>query len=281
MLTRDAKRNAYVVTVQELHTYPLKSGRGIAWQRVKVVPTGFLWDRHWMLVNAQGQFLSQRSHPVMAQIRTSIDASGLHLQLGDAPPLHLPLEPWGEPVAVRVWSDDCEGFDQGAQARAWASRALGEPVRVVRMPASPRRMANARYAGPTPTPVSFSDGFPVLVCNRTSLHELNRRMPEPVGMERFRPNLVLEGLPAFAEDRIDAVRIGAVTLKLVKPCTRCVITATDQLTGERSTNPLAVLREFRMDKSLKGVTFGENAVPAHGVGHYIEVGARCDIEYGS
>ena len=203
----------------------------------------------------------------------------MRLQLGDAPPLDLPLEPRGELAGVRVWSDDCEGLDQGAQATAWASHALGEPVRVVRMPAHPRRLANSRYAGPARVPVSFSDGFPVLVCNRASLAELNRRMPEPVGMERFRPNLVLDGLPAFAEDRIQALRIGAVTLKLVKPCTRCVITATDQRTGERSTNPLPVLKTFRMNQALKGVTFGENAVPAQGVGEFIEVGARCDIEY--
>ncbi len=268
-----------MITVQELNIYPLKSGRGIARTRVELARTGFVWDRHWMFINVRGQFLSQRTHPVLAQITTAIGDSSLTLRIGDDSPLSLPLQPRGEPAAVRVWSDDCEGFDQGDVAAMWASRVLGEAARVVRMPAHPRRVADARYAGLQPVPVSFSDGFPILVCNRESLTQLNLRMPQPVGMERFRPNLVLEGLPAFAEDRIATLHIGAVTLKLVKPCTRCVITATDQRTGERSTNPLPVLKEFRMDRELKGVTFGENAIPAAGVGEFIELGAVCEIEY--
>jgi uncharacterized protein YcbX len=271
-------RNARVVTVQELNIYPLKSGRGISCERVELAPTGFRWDRHWMLVNAQGRFLSQRSHPVLARIKTAISATDFTLQVDDMTPLVLPLEPRGEITAVQVWNDLCDGFDQGDAATAWASQVIGEPVRVVRMPAHPRRMASAKYAGPQPVPVSFTDGFPVLVCNRASLEALNRRMPAAVGMERFRPNLVLEGLPAFAEDRIAALRIGAVTLNLVKPCTRCVITSMDQRTGAASTNPLPVLKEFRMDRELHGVTFGENAVPAAGVGQFIEVGAECEIE---
>ncbi len=268
-----------MITVQELHIYPLKSGRGIARERVGLAPTGFIWDRHWMMVNARGQFLSQRTHPMLARIATSISEAELTLQIDDEPPLSLPLQPRGELAAVRVWQDACEGFDQGPTAAAWASRVLGEPVRVMRMPTHPKRMANATYAGVQPVPVSFSDGFPVLVCNRASLAELNRRMPEPIGMERFRPNLVLDGLAAFAEDRIAALRIGPVTLKLVKPCTRCVITATDQRTGERSGNPLPVLQQFRMNHELHGVMFGENAIPTAGVGQCIELGAECEVDY--
>ncbi len=274
-------RNARVVTVQELNIYPLKSGRGISRERVELVPTGFRWDRHWMLVNAQGRFLSQRSHPVLARITTAISATAFTMQIDDAAPLVLPLEPRGEMTAVQVWNDPCDGFDQGAAATAWMSQAIGEPVRVVRMPTHPRRMASARYAGPEPVPVSFADGFPILVCNRASLEALNRRMPAPIGMERFRPNLVLEGLPAFAEDEIAALHIGRVILNLVKPCTRCVITSLDQRTGAPSTNPLPVLKEFRMDRELHGVTFGQNAVPAAGVGQFIELGAECEIEYKS
>jgi uncharacterized protein len=232
-----------------------------------------------MLVNAQGRFLSQRSHPVLARIKTAIDATDLTLQIDDAPALVLPLAPRGEITAVQVWNDACHGFDQGEAATAWASQVVGEPVRVVRMPAHPARMASAKYAGPIAAPVSFADGFPVLVCNRASLEALNLRMPAPVGMERFRPNLVLEGLPAFAEDRIAAVHIGSVTLNLVKPCTRCVITSMDQRSGAPSTNPLPVLKQFRMDRKLHGVTFGENAVPVAGVGQFIELGAECAVDY--
>jgi uncharacterized protein YcbX len=128
-------------------------------------------------------------------------------------------------------------------------------------------------------PVAFSDGFPILVCNGASLDYLNTRMPQSIPMERFRPNIVLDGLPPFAEDRIATLQIGPVTLSLVKPCTRCVITSTDQRTGERSTNPLPFLREFRFDRALLGVTFGENAILTAGVGNTIERGAKCDVTY--
>ena len=101
---------------------------------------------------------------------------------------------------------------------------------------------------PTPAPVSFSDGFPILVVNLASLAELNSRMPQAVPLERFRPNIALEGLEPFAEDRIAALEFGPITLRLVKPCARCVITSTDQRTGELSTNPLPVLRQFRFDR---------------------------------
>jgi uncharacterized protein len=125
--------------------------------------------------------------------------------------------------------------------------------------------------------MGFADGYPVLVVNRESLTELNRRMPEPIPIGRFRPNLVIDGLEPFAEDHIDTIVIGAVTLRFVKPCTRCVVTSTDQLTGERSTNPLPVLRTFRWNRELKGVTFGENAVVESGAGKSIARGTPCVI----
>ena len=134
------------------------------------------------------------------------------------------------------------------------------------------RLANAKYAGPYPVPVAFPDGYPVLICNTASLESLNRRMPKPIPMERFRPDVVLGGLTEFAEDRIDTLSFGDVVLRLVKPCIRCIITSTDQKTGERSTNPLPVLRKFRFDKKLLGVKFGENAVISAGIGSSLEVG---------
>lgn len=270
-----------MVTVDELNVYPLKSGRRIPKSSVRLTATGFEWDRHWMVVNAEGTFLSQRTHPRLAWIQPELSSSALTLHAPEREPLVLPLEACGESIGVRVWKDPCHGLDQGEVANAWVSAVLGEPVRVVRVIDNPKRIANPEFAGPTPAPVAFADGFPVLVCNRASLENLNTRMPEPVGMERFRPNLVLEGLPPFAEDRISSIRIGDVTLRLVKPCTRCVITSTDQRTGELSTNPLPVLRQFRFDRTLLGVTFGENAVPTAGVGALIETGAECVVTYRS
>ncbi|MGH8297040.1 MAG: MOSC domain-containing protein, partial [Steroidobacteraceae bacterium] len=152
-----------------------------------------------------------------------------------------------------------------------------EPVRIVRTPATPGRRANPEYAGAIPSPLAFPDGYPIMLCNRASLDDLNRRLPEALPMERFRPNLVLSGLPPFAEDRIDSIEIGGVLLTLVKPCTRCIIPSTDQRTGIRGFDPLPVLRTFRFDRDLLGVKFGENAVICRGAGEFLERGMECRV----
>ncbi|HJS91206.1 MAG TPA: MOSC N-terminal beta barrel domain-containing protein [Steroidobacteraceae bacterium] len=267
------------ITVQALNVYPLKSARGIPKARVWLAGTGFEWDRHWMVVREDGTFLTQRTHPSLTHIATELTEDELILTSEGLQPLALPLAPRGPAQPVRIWKDACEGLDQGDAAAAWVSRVLAEPVRIVRVPPAPRRRANPEYAGPEPAPLAFPDGYPVLICNRASLDDLNRRAPEALPMERFRPNLVLEGLPAFAEDRIGSIEIGPVRLTLVKPCTRCIIPSTDQRTGIRGFDPLPLLRTFRFDRKLLGVTFGENAVITRGVGEILERGAPCRVSY--
>jgi uncharacterized protein YcbX len=264
-----------MAVVQELFIYPLKSARGIAQKSTRLTLTGFEWDRQWMAVDARGQFVSQRTHPKLALIVPEISADSLTLMVQDFTPLQLPLEPVGEVVAVMVWEDRCAGLDQGDEAADWVSAAVGDALRLVRRAPLPDRLANPQFAGPHAAQLAFSDGYPILVCNEASLADLNVRMPEPIPMERFRPNIVLTGLSAFEEDRIDVLQMGSIELRLVKPCTRCVITTTDQRTGERSTNPLPVLRTFRFDRALLGVTFGENAVIATGIGCGLTRGAEC------
>jgi len=267
------------VTVQELNVYPLKSARGIPQARVRLATTGFEWDRHWMVVREDGLFLTQRTHPSLTLILTELTRAGLTLSAEGLDPLLLPLTPQGASRPVRIFKDACQGLDQGDEAAAWVSRVLGEPVRVVRTPATPDRRASPQFAGPRPAPVAFPDGYPILVCNRASLDDLNGRIPEALPMERFRPSLVLAGLPPFAEDRIATIEIGPIALTLVKPCTRCIIPSTDQRTGIRGFDPLPVLRTFRFDRKLLGVTFGENAVITRGVGEFLERGAECRVAY--
>ena len=279
---RDAHAGAPVTTIAtvlDLFVYPVKSARAIARSRVRVGASGFEWDRQWMLVDGKGTFLSQRTHPRLARIVPEITASALVLRAEGAHELSVPLDTRGDRVAVRVWDDACVGIDQGAAANAWASRLLGEAVRLVRASPGMVRPANVKFAHPTPAPLAFSDGYPLLVCNQASLEDLNRRLSSPVPMERFRPNLVLTGLPAWAEDRIDRIEVGGVSLRLVKPCTRCSIPSRDQVTGEASTDPLPVLRKFRFDRSLRGATFGENAVIAEGTGGEIERGSPCGVTF--
>jgi uncharacterized protein len=266
-------------TVAGLFFYPLKSTRGIERGRVRVVATGFEWDRQWMAIDEHGTFLSQRTHPRLARIVPEIGAVELTLDAPGLPPLALPLVADGERVAVRVHRDPCVGLDQGAEAAAWLSEALGQPVRLVRVPPDPARRANPQFAGPAPAPMGFADGYPVLVCNQASLDDLNARLPDPVPMERFRPNLVLAGLPAWAEDEIETLGLGELTLRLVKPCTRCTIPSVDQRTGAASTDPTPALRAFRFSRELRGVTFGENAVIVAGTGCKIERGSPCRVTF--
>jgi uncharacterized protein YcbX len=268
-----------IATVTDLFVYPVKSSRAIAKPRVRVTWTGFEWDRQWMVIDGKGTFLSQRTHPKLALIVPEVTPHGLVLTAPDLPPLQLPFSTDGERIAVRVHRDPCVGLDQGHKANEWVSRALGQAVRLVRVPPNTERRANPAFAGTVPAPMGFADGYPVLVCNQASLDDLNERMPEAIPMERFRPNIVLDGLPAWAEDRIDSIHVGDLTLRLVKPCTRCTIPSIDQHTGLPSTDPTPVLKTFRFNKELLGISFGENAVIASGTGCQIERGAACHVTF--
>lgn len=267
------------IFIEELNLYPLKSARGIPRTRARLGTTGLEWDRHWLVIREDGMFLTQRTHPLLTHIVTDLTGEGLILTSAGLPPLTLPLAPQGTSRPVRIWKDSCEGLDQGEEAASWVSRVLGEPARVVRTPATPGRRADPEFAGSAFSPIAFPDAYPILVCTRASLEDLNRRLPEPLPMERFRPSVVLAGLPPYAEDRIASLEIGPVTLTLVKPCTRCIIPSTDQRTGVRGLDPVAVLRTFRFDRKLLGVTFGENAVITRGVGEILERGAECRVTY--
>jgi uncharacterized protein len=268
-----------IATVTELYVYPVKSARAAARSRVRVIGTGFEWDRQWMFIDGKGTFLSQRTHPQLARIVPEVSHDALNLSAPDLPPLSVPFSQDGERIDVRVHRDACVGVDQGDAAAEWASRAIGSAVRLVRVPPDPARRANPKFAGRIEAPMGFADGFPILVCNEASLANLNERMPEPIPMERFRPNIVLSGLAPWDEDRIDALSIGGLNLRLVKPCTRCTMPAVDQRLGVFSTDPGPVLKQFRFDKALLGVTFGENAVIASGLGGAIERGALCQVTF--
>jgi uncharacterized protein YcbX len=255
----------------------MKSARAIGRSCARVGPAGLEWDRHWMGVDARGTFLTQRTHPRLALIEPEIRAEHLVLNACGEPPLPVPLAPAGEPIEVRVWKHSGPALDAGEEAARWLSRVLKAPARLVGLAPQMDRVADRTYTGSLSAPLAFADGFPILVCNQASLEVVNERLPAEVPMGRFRPNLVLSGLPAFAEDRIDTLRIGQITLRLVKPCTRCVIPAIDQRTGERGADPTPVLRELRFDPVLRGVTFGENAVVSAGVGALLTRGSDCVV----
>ncbi len=266
-------------TLSGLFIYPVKSARGIAQASARVTPLGLEWDRQWMIVDERGVFLSQRTHPQLARLVPRIEAHALMLTAPELTELRVPLDVQGETLPVRVWDDHMSALTQGAHADEWLSWAVGQPVRLVRVGAGMGRHANPKFAGALPAPIGFPDGYPFLVCNSASLEDLNTHLPAPIPMTRFRPNLVLEGLSAWAEDRIDTLQFDDLTLKLVKPCTRCSIPSLDPETGAPSTDPTPALKRFRFSPELHGVTFGENAVIAASGGRDLRRGSAVAITW--
>jgi uncharacterized protein YcbX len=184
---------------------------------------------------------------------------------------------------VVVWRSHVLGIDQGDAAAAWFSDHLGRRARLVRFdPAKPRR-CNPDYVGTTGAHTMFADGYPLLVIGQASLDDLNARLASkgspPLPMNRFRPNVVVTGLPPYDEDHLDTIESGGVTLKLVKSCVRCQVTTTDQATARVGIEPLATLGMYRRDDALAGVTFGMNAIVTAGAGHPLETGAAATVTY--
>lgn len=247
----------------DLLVYPVKSAAGMSVTEWPVTAQGLHLDRSFMVVDAQsGEFLTQRQLPAMALIRPSLADDQLHLQTpGGAASVR--LEELGQQRSIQVWEHAGPARDCGDPPAELLSDLLGSAVRLVGLDPSHDRQADAEHAGPG-VPVSFSDGYPLLVIGQASLADLNARLPQPLPMNRFRPNLVLGGTEAFAEDAWPRITVGSIPIDLVKPCTRCAITTVDQATGQRAgAEPLRALGTFR--RSEKGVMFGQNAVP-RGVG---------------
>ncbi len=266
-----------IARLQSLHVYPVKSCAGIALDSAVLGARGIEYDRHWMVVDAGGRCLTQRTHPRLALVRTALGPDALRLSAPSGVVLTLPLgAPSSPPVVrrVRIWDDELPAIDCGAAAARWISALLETEAALVRAMPGIHREATARWRGTVPAPVDFPDAYPLLVCNLSSLADLEARMPagETLSMARFRPNLVISGAPAYAEDVTYEISGADWTLRLVKPCTRCSTTAVDPLTGMPGVNPLPVLRRYRFDRELRGVTFGQNAVIVAGVGASLRTG---------
>lgn len=175
-------------------------------------------------------------------------------------------------IPVRIFDDDARGAVVGAEADRWFKRFLGVDCRLVYMPDDVVRPVDPRYAQ-SDDRVGFADGFPLLLLSEASLADLNSRLPEPVTEDRFRPNLVVSGADAFAEDGWRRLRLGGVGLRVAKPCSRCAITTVDQATGERGKEPLRTLDGYRRVGSK--VMFGQNL--AHDEPGEIGVGDRLEV----
>jgi uncharacterized protein YcbX len=254
--------------------------RGCDCERAPVEERGLAGDRRWLAVDAKGVFLTQRSHPHMATMTAGLTPSGLSLFAEGFGGIEIDCPSGAHRRRVVVWKSEVEAADAGENASAFLSDLIGEEAHLVFMDDRATRRNESIWT-PSPIPVSFADAFPVLVTTAGSLAALNSEIEKhggaPAAMARFRPNIVVDCNDPWAEDHWTCLRIGDVTLDLVKPSDRCIVTTIDQQTGERDgKEPLASLARIHpsTDPRIKGVLFGVNAVPrslgAIGVGDEVE-----------
>lgn len=269
------------VTIAGLHVYPVKSCGGVELDEVLVIETGLEFDRAWMLVDDQGEFVSQRELPRLVLVSCDLRHSEVVLRAPGMLALHLALDAVEAPVRVRVWRDEVAAYDMGSLAAQWFSDFLCQPLRLVRFDPEQKRLASRAWTGEIEAEAAFSDEFPLLVVSQASLDALNERLAyrdvAPATMQRFRPNIVLAGLDAHGEDFLDEIAFdtpeGLVRLKLVKPCARCPIPNIDPNTGEAGTEPGDTLATYRSDPHVNGaITFGMNAVIVEGIERALRVG---------
>ena len=268
-----------------LNLHPIKSCAVVPVEEAVLVETGFEYDREWMVIDARGHGVTQRDHPRMALVRIALRSDDLVLRAPGMLALHVRLDAVEAARRAQVWNDEVAAFDMGDLAAQWFSDFLGAPLRLVRFdPEVAQRFADKAWTGAVQAPTAFVDQFPLLVISTASLAELNRRLvtagQEAVSMNRFRPNIVLDGVAdAHGEDFIDELTIespdGPVLLKMVKPCTRCTVPDVDPTTGENGHRVADTLMGYRADPRFKGaLTFGINAVIVAGIEHRLRVGAR-------
>ncbi|MFZ9188721.1 MAG: MOSC domain-containing protein, partial [Algoriphagus sp.] len=226
----------------------------------QVEEKGFQYDRRWMLVDPSGEFLTQRQHPQLALLQVALGTSELTVfsKVDPSREISFDLEMnSGKEMQVKVWGDEVAALQVAPTVSAWFSDFLGMDVELVVMPESSHRKLNPRYAVQEES-VSFADGMPYVIIGQASLDELNGRLADPVGMDRFRPNLVFSGGDAYAEDQFKQLQIGEVEFQVVKPCARCVMITVDQEKGTKGKEPLATLATYRSQGAK--VYFGQNAV---------------------
>jgi len=260
-----------VITISELYIHPLKSAAAISLEQVLLDEFGLQYDRRWMLTDEKGNFLSQRQLPEMCLINALVMETSLRLAAPGMPDVDAYVDESSR-VNVTVWGDQCRAYDCGDDAAEWLSYLLKTSCRLVYFPDDEFRQVDLAYASEGDK-TGFSDGFPLLLISQASLEDLNSKLDESVSMTRFRPNIVVTGTEAFAEDSWHEIKVGDIIMKVVKPCGRCSIPSIDPLTGKRSVEPVQTLRSYRLQDSK--VMFGQNVI-ADSVGT-LELGMPVEV----
>jgi hypothetical protein len=278
-----------MATLTHLLLYPIKSCAGIAVRSAIVLESGLsalgVHDREWMLVTEDGQFLTQREHPRMSLIRPLPEGDHLRVHGPGMAPLTLPLA-WDESApkrTVKIWDDTVEAADCGDAAADWFSNAVQAPCRLVRFRPDVVRPTSTKWTNGVEAQTRFADGYPLLLIGQASLDDLNARLVaagrHTLPMDRFRPNLVVDGIDACEEDFLATLTIGGMEIRPVKPCARCPIPSIDQTTGVRGPDPLDILQTYRANPRMEGaVCLGMNCIVTAGAGSALHLGQQLETE---
>lgn len=277
-----------MATVTELVIYPIKSCAGISVPEAQFGISGLqangVHDREWMLVTREGLFLTQREYPRMALVTPRIVGDAVEVTAPGMPPLRLPLahDPAANNLNVQIWDHSVDAADCGDAAASWFADAIGGTCRLVRFRPGVHRPTSTKWTGGTPAETRFADGYPILVIGQASLDDLNAKLKnagrDALPMNRFRPNLVVDGLEAFEEDYVESFSANGLALRPVKPCARCPIPAIDQATGISGPDPLDILQAYRANPRMEGaVCMGMNAIVSEGEGATLHVGQNLEV----
>lgn len=247
--------------ITSLHIYPVKSMGGIKLETATLDDLGLQWDRRWMLVDENGDFVTARKHPQLLRIQPELDQETGHLRLHfpDGSVLAIPEHHSHSPrLPVKVWEDQVEAIHLGNEADKVISTYLSKNCKLVFFDDKIVRQVDQNYACPGDR-TGFSDGFPLLLISKPSLEDLNRRMDKPLPMKRFRPNIVIDGCDSYEEDTWQSASTQSVAFDIVKPCSRCIMTTANPETGQREgKEPLKTLQTYR--KQGNKVMFGQNVI---------------------
>lgn len=246
--------------ISEINIYPIKSLGCISLQEANLDEKGLQYDRRWMLIDENGDFITQRKHFELSLLKVKIENERLIVTHKKNPKQTISFsldEQIGEAISVRIWDDITIGFEVNNAVSKWFSDFMKLSVRLIKMPEEEKRLVDPRYASANEI-VSFADGYPCLLIGQSALDNLNKKLKTPILMDRFRPNFVFSGGEPHIEDNFATFNIGNVLFSAVKPCARCVLITIDQQTGIKGQEPLRTLATYRTKNNK--IMFGQNLI---------------------
>lgn len=245
--------------VSGLYIYPIKGMKGVSVNLAHAEERGFENDRRYMLIDSKRQFISQRTHPILTQITPEVHTNTMMVSFhGQTNPLQFDLAASTDAfVTAQLFEHLVPGRLVSSIADRWFSEVLGEDVSLIQMTVDEIRRKKL-VKGPEQTEVSYADGYPYLIAGTESLNQLNGKLTDPVGMDRFRPNIVVDTIHAHEEDRWCTVDVGSARFMVIKPCARCPVVTVDQSTGIMSKAIMKTLANYR--KIDNKVYFGANSI---------------------